>query len=137
MPAKLQWVSHPAREEPGRNWIIVVFLVFIALAMWLTTASWYWVGFGVAVVLLATRQWFLPTFFTLDEDGVEARYWLYRRHKTWTEIKRAIPDAHGVLLSPFALPNRLDPFRGLFLRFSRNREQVMTFIRQHVPEDRP
>ncbi len=134
-PTKLQWVSHPVREEPGGNWIVLLFVALIAAAMWLTTGRFYWVGFGVLIVLAANRQWFLPTFLTLDEEGAEVRGLLLRRRKSWREIKRAQADRHGVLLSPFAFPSRLEVFRGLFLRFSRNREAVMEFVNRHVVKE--
>ena len=131
----LQWISHPVKEEPGRNWTVLFFVALTGTAMWLTTTSLYWVGLGVALILVAIRQWFLPTHYTLDGEGVEMRCLFYRRRKPWREIRRADPGNHGVLLSPFAFRTRLESFRGMFVRFSGNRDKVMEFVDRHINKD--
>jgi len=130
----LDWISHPAFEEPWRNLIVLFFLIVTALALWLGTGSINWAVLGVIALLFAVRQWFIPTHYRLDEQGVQVRVLCWRRRKNWSAIKRASTDRNGVLLSAFAQPSRLDAFRGMFLRFSGNREQVMAFINHHLDQ---
>jgi hypothetical protein len=53
------------------------------------------------------------------------------RDKPWDLIRRWQADRHGVLLSPFDQPSRLDRFHGLNLRFDApDRERVLGFIRR-------
>ncbi|HPM78463.1 MAG TPA: hypothetical protein PK961_15340 [bacterium] len=128
MPETLSWTSHPAVEEPVRNWIVILFVAMTAGALWLATRSWPWVALGVVVLLGGVRQWFLPTHYRLDDTGAQLRILFYRRRQEWARIKRASADRRGVLLSPFPFPSRLEAFRGMYLRFAGNREQVMRFI---------
>ena len=50
-------------------------------------------------------------------------------------VKRVIEGEDGVKLSPLAESGRLSPFRGVFLRYSGNRETVLEYIRQSVGEE--
>jgi len=131
-PAILSWTSHPAVEEPARNLIVILFLAITAGALWLATHSGYWVVLGVVVLLVGVRQWFLPTHYRLDDTGAQLRILFYRRRQEWARIKRASADRRGVLLSPFPFPSRLEAFRGMYLRFAGNREQVMCFIQARI-----
>jgi len=122
------------KEEPGRNWIILIFLLLTGAALWLGTGSWGWVALGLSMMLAMIRQWFLPTRIRLDADGVTVRLLGMVRRRKWTQIKRASADRRGVLLSPFAYATRLELFRGIYLRFSGNRAEVLNFIRRHVSD---
>ncbi len=52
--------------------------------------------------------------------------------RKWREVRSIVPDANGVLLSPFKEPTRLAKFRGLGVQFSGNREEVLEFIRARI-----
>jgi len=134
--AQLTWISHPVREEPARTWIIVLFVALTAAAVWLYAFNGYWAALSAAVLLFAVREWFLPTRYLLDETGATRYFLVFRHHKPWREIKRLSPDRHGLLLSPFPEPSRLDAFRGLYLRFSGNREAVLDFAERRVRPER-
>lgn len=109
-----------------------MFLVLTGTAVWIATASGYWVLLAVVVLLVGTREWFLPTRFLLDGDGATRRFLGFRRFKPWAQVKRASEDRRGVLLSPFPFPSRLEPFRGLYLHFAGNRDAVMAYVEKHM-----
>jgi hypothetical protein len=132
-PAGYQWTSHPVAENPGRTWIVAVFVLLTAAALWLGTRDVYWTVFGPLVVLAGAAEWFLPTRYRLDETGATRRFLLATRRRDWAAIRRVRVDARGVLLSPYPSPTRLDAFRGLYLRFAGNREAVLAFVAEHVP----
>ena len=119
-------------EEPVRNLIVAAFLILTAVALWLATRNGYWVVLGVVVLLAAVRQWFLPTRYRVDDQGAQMQLLFYRRRQDWSRIKRASANRRGVLLSPFPFPSRLEAFRGMYLRFSGNRDEVMRFIEARI-----
>jgi hypothetical protein len=41
-------------------------------------------------------------------------------------------DKNGVLLSPFAGRSRLENFRGVYVRFGQNKDQVVNFVRSKI-----
>jgi len=56
-----------------------------------------------------------------------------RFERPWNTYRSHWPDRNGVLLSPFPRRSRLENFRGLFVRFENNREDVVAFVRRYVP----
>jgi hypothetical protein len=107
---------------------VIIFLILTGAALWVATASFHWVGLGVALLLLTSREFFLPTRYTLDEHGATKRFLTFTRTMPWEKIRRTSPDARGVLLSPMPFASRLEVFRGLYLRFGGCRSEVENFL---------
>jgi hypothetical protein len=91
-----------------------------------------WAVFSAAVLVLTLARYFFPTEYTLDETGVRARFLGIERARSWAEIRALYAHRDGVHLSPFGSPTALDPFRGIFLRFAGNRDDVLRFCESHV-----
>ena len=107
---------------------MIAFLILTGAALWVATASSYWVGLGVVVLVVTSREFFLPTRFTLDDRGATKRFLLFTRFMPWEKVRRTSPDSRGVLLSPMPFPSRLEVFRGLYLRFGRSRAEVLSYL---------
>lgn len=128
----LRWRSHPLMEGFRRS----VLLIAVMLAV---IASVH-VGFGglgyalLAAVFLAVSlsSYFLPAWYELDGDGAALRFLGRTRRLAWRDVRRVDVRKDGVHLSPFDAPSRLDPFRGLFLRFSGNADEVVSFVESQV-----
>ncbi|NLH48203.1 MAG: hypothetical protein GX444_06325 [Myxococcales bacterium] len=131
-PESLAWTSHPVVEEPRRAWIVPVFGLSTAAVVWLVTQSPAWSAAGSLAVAVASLEWFLPTRYRLDSRGAYRRVCFFRRRLPWPEIRRICPDSRGVLLSPYPFATRWESFRGLYLRFSGNREAVLDFLAQKM-----
>lgn len=91
----------------------------------------FFVAFGalgwISAVLLpaALAKWFLPTRYELGPEGLAIRFLGITTRAPWSRFRRFYPHSVGVHLSTFEVPSPLDPFRGLFLRFRGNREDVV------------
>jgi len=81
-------------------------------------------------------SYFLPTWYELDADGVAVRFLGRTRWVAWTEVRRTQVHGEGVQLSPFERPSRLESFRGTFLRFAGNRDEVVSFVKGQVAAHR-
>lgn len=114
-------------------------IAFVVLVAW-TLQTWLHAGyFTVIAVLLVWGQvasFFLPTYYTLTEDGVAVRGALGRREKAWTDFRSYFTDREGVLLSPFEERSRLERFRGLSLQFHGNRDEVVAFVERAMARHR-
>ena len=134
MPDKpsLHWVSHPARLSARKLALLLVVVGATAVAVGLNTGSAAWSVLAAAVLLLSVHDFLLPTAYRLTADGVESRSLLRRRRKPWAALHSAHRDRHGVLLSPFSGPSRLEAFRGLYVRFHDNDNDVLAFVQAHV-----
>ena len=99
-----------------------------------------------AVLAISTSRYSLPTRYLLDDDGLEIRHLLGTRRHPWQQFRRADLHKDGLFLSPFLTTNRLDSFRGCFIRFGAgpdsngpdpksgpDRDTIMRFVKNHVP----
>ncbi len=151
MPSKypLRWVSHPMREYPITTGILLLFLGLIAAFLWDVTSTpvdqsitvFTWVGMNVAgwdmpffyylgiiFLFFSLITYFIPTYYQCDEDLITIRYWFFKVTHRYDEYGCFYLDAKGVMLSTFKRPRRLDPFRGLSLRFSRSRKEKQPLL---------
>ncbi len=83
---------------------------------------------GAAILLVSLWPVFTPTTYVLDQRGVTLRRPLRKDFRPWENFKRFDAERVNLLLSPFPRPSRLDPFRGVVLRFHSNREEVVEFV---------
>jgi len=129
----LTWISHPAADDPFYKPLALVGLVLgvsIGASLAFAHASFGILAFLFLAVSLA--RYFLPTSYHLSQEGLTARFLGMERRRDWGEFRNFYPHAVGVHLSPFARPSRLDPFRGQFLRFRGNRDEVLKFIARYI-----
>ncbi|MBA4292511.1 hypothetical protein C0431_06030 [bacterium] len=83
---------------------------------------------GIAVVFLSTAELWMPMRFRLTSEEASARVGLSVTAIRWENVKRVLETDQGVTLSPLEKSSRLDAFRGVYLRFSSNRSEVLAKI---------
>lgn len=129
---RLLWRSRPLADDFPRS-LLCVAAFFAACAA--VGAAFGGAGYALlAAVLLAVSlgRYFVATVYTLDGRGITVRFLGQSRTVGWDRVKRVCEGPRGVFLSPFERPSRLDPFRGVFLRFSNgNGEKVVNFVRNN------
>jgi hypothetical protein len=133
-PETIQWVSWPLRDEPRRKTLLLFALVGLAVAV-SAMMSLFAALLAALLLFVLMGPYFLPTRCEVSERGVETRFPLFGRSRSWDVYKRYAVMKDGVFLGTFAEPSRLDSFRGDFLRFHRgmDRERVLELVRRHVP----
>lgn len=131
-PADICWRVHPIRKYHQRTFLFFLVLVVTLGAIWVGTHSLFWIVFAALVLILAARQFFLPTSYKLDAEGVEIQFLFYRRYKPWKNLRSYYRDKNGVLLSPFPTRSRLENFRGMYLIFNDNADAVLEFIQDRI-----
>jgi hypothetical protein len=73
----------------------------------------------------------------LYAGGLESRFLGMTRRFTWDQFRSYYPDRNGVLLSPFVRPSRLENFRGFYLRFDGQSEDVLRVVKERIPLNAP
>jgi hypothetical protein len=130
------WKVHPLADEPWLKSAALVLLVCaVSAAAGLSFEGWLYGAVSLAALAASLSRYLLPTHYALDESQLRIRHLGRQQQRPWQQCRRADVHDDGVFLSPFARPHRLDPFRGCFLRFGRNRDAVLRFVREHVPAD--
>lgn len=129
----LSWRSYPARRSMARTALVVVILLALFAFISWYTASVFMGLVLTLVVALSLASYFTPTWYTLTDEGISVRTLVTKMQRPWSVYRSHWPDKNGVLLSPFPHPSRLENFRGVFIRFEDNGDEVVEFIRRFVP----
>ncbi len=124
---KLKWTSYPFKDFPVSSIILVLFLMVISLLLWkIAVINWQMPLFfylGMGLFLLSLITYFIPTTYEFYEDKVLVHYWLIKAERPYSHFGCFYIDKKGIMLSTFKMPRKLDPFRGLSLRFSKTRNE--------------
>jgi len=131
----LSWRVHPLRRDWRVSLGVTVFLFLVWWGVWLWTGSKPLTFLSVIVLLVSLSSFFFPVTFSLDEEFITVKSPFTTKRKRWREFRSFWVDKNGVLLSPFAQRSRLESFRGLYIRFSANRDEVVKFIRRRWQEN--
>ena len=132
MAETLSWRSFPVADDFPRSLLLIAAAGAACVGIAL---SFRGAGYGLlsaALLGLSLARYFLPTWYELGEAGVAVRFLGQERRIPWAEVKRATVHRAGVFLSPFERPSRLESFRGTFLRFAGNAEEVVSFVERRL-----
>jgi len=130
--AMLKWSTHPVKKKTFISILVILFLFGIWILMYLTTQSLFFTALSVVILLGSLSSFFLPTHYELDEKKIKIKYFLATREKEWSMFRSFYVDKNGVLLSPFERPSRLENFRGIYVRFNQNKDQVVDFVKSKI-----
>ena len=121
MPNKkplLEWTSHPLFDFPISGILVIIFS--LTLSIWvfdLTINKWetpLYFYLGMLIYFGSLITFFIPTKYQFFDDKIVVTYFV---------IKVERIDKKGVMLCTFKQPRRLDPFRGLSIRFSKKQNE--------------
>ena len=132
----LEWVCHPAKQNKTRTVIVTAFIVLVILGIYFWTFSAFLTILGVIILTGSLAAYYFPTRYTLTENEILIRTTTQRQTKKWSQYRSYYPDKNGVLLSPFVRPSRLENFRGVYIRFSGNKDTVMAYVIRKIEDVR-
>jgi len=126
----LEWSFNPWRDRP----LAAAAAALMTVGMCLVIASLGQpplVRLVLGLAVLGTLSPVLsPARCRVDEDGVEMRGPFGTARRRWSELRRVSARPAGVLLSPYARPHWLDPYRGLLLPMpAQERENLLAALR--------
>jgi hypothetical protein len=123
----VEWVSHPFLDFPKSSVILVLFFIFMGYGLWqLTVINWdqpFYYFFGMLILFGGTISYFIPTHYAFRENEIVVHYWIFKLVRPYSNFGCYYTDKKGVMLSTFTMPRRLDPFRGLNVRFSKTQKE--------------
>lgn len=128
----LDFVCHPARRDARITALVTIFIVICIVIVWLISFSPLLTGLAVLILFGSLAGFYFPTRYTLFDDHLLVKTKMQTLRKEWSQYRSYFPDKNGVLLSPFGRPTRLENFRGLYVKFSGNREEVMNIVRSKI-----
>lgn len=124
----LSWRYHPAAKDKTKTALAAsVILAFGFFVLWYSQSIIF--AFLAALILTASLGvFFFPTKYTLNEDGLTVEFLGTKQLKKWSGFVRAEPEKNGIFLSPFARKSFLEHYRGIFVRYDGNKEEVDSFV---------
>lgn len=128
----LEWTCHPSRNKPLLTTVVSIFVLVVALIIYVATNSAALTLLGLVILFASLAKFYFPTRYRLTDKGIEIKTTTQTLHKDWSIYRSCYPDKNGVLLSPFPEPSRLENFRGQFIMFSDNRDEVVAFVREQI-----
>ncbi|MDD4806336.1 MAG: hypothetical protein PHO35_06080 [Candidatus Cloacimonetes bacterium] len=138
----LSWRSWPFVERPVHSLFLISFLLLLSVLLFrLTIISWnmplFYFG-GMILVIGNLLPYFIQTEYMMYETEIVVYYAFIKISRPYSQFGCFYKDKYGVMLSPFKLPRRLDPFRGQSLRFSKTREEesaLMELLRAKIGKE--
>lgn len=91
-----------------------------------------WAGISLMLLLVMTAALYLPIRYRLDTKGVTVFFIGAPNFRKWGHYRNYYIHDTGVHLTTMPTPSPLDPFRGHFLRFDQNRDEVMAYIKERI-----
>ena len=128
----LKWIDHPLKKSGKNLLIVVLFLILAPAVVFFSTRSIFFLFLSIIFLLGSLSTFFLPTTYELSEDSLKVKFFFNTRKMEWGKYRSFYMDKNGVLLSPFEKPSRLENFRGIYIRFNQNKDEVVNFIKQRI-----
>jgi len=128
----LQWTSHPLKRRPAVSAVVSGFIIVVAILIYYSTASTGFALLGLVILFASLARFYFPTSYRLSDREIMVKTVTQTLHKDWSLYRSCYPDGNGILLSPFTGPSRLENFRGLYMLFSDNRDEVTAFVRRRL-----
>ena len=127
-------VRLPARD-PQKLYSILFMCVLGAFAGWLLFHNVAFALIGFVAIGASTAEYWLPQKYKLDRNGASAQCGISVSAIQWSDVKQVTPDERGVKLSPLSGNGRMNEFRGVYLRFNQNKDQVLEQVRMSTTHE--
>ncbi|HET6452986.1 MAG TPA: hypothetical protein VFI02_01155 [Armatimonadota bacterium] len=126
----LAWKVHLVRENPAKVLLIAPVLVISLLVCYIFTHSLVFMAVTFALLASSLADYLFPVRYEINERGASSRTLLRRTFVEWDRVRKYYLDDHGIKLSTLPRPGRLEAYRGLYLRFGGNRDEVIEAVRR-------
>ncbi len=131
----LCWRAWSAARRPTVAIVVAIFLLGLVIAVHIAYRNAIYPVMTFIVLAGAVCPYYLPTRFTVDQEGITVSSLLGKRKKLWRSLKAYFPDGDGgVLVSPLVRRSLLSMARGIYLPYANNRDRLLDYLRQHLPQ---
>ncbi len=132
----IEWSCHPVKRRPLFSAGITLLVLLIIVMVYNTTQSVFFGLLAFIIMFLSLAKFYFPTQYLLNDQGVTVRTTTQTMTKKWSDFRSFYGDKNGILLSPIAEPSRLENFRGQFIMFNNNKDEVTAFVKSRIGSDR-
>ena len=130
---RIIWSTHPLIETPLTSVGVILLLGLIMFGVYSWVGNAYWAAISGLMLFLSLSAYFVPTTYELFDDHIVIKRFLTTQKKYYTDFQRVCRDRNGAFLSPFESANRLENFRGIFLRIPKRRDEITSYLKTKIP----
>jgi hypothetical protein len=128
----LEWICHPAKRNLKITTLVTVFLIIlVVLVYWMTASAWFTI-LAILILFGSLASFYFPTRYKFTPDEIIIKTSTQKLTKNWSQYRTFYPDKNGVLLSPFARKTRMENFRGIYIKFEGNKDEVVDYVQKHI-----
>jgi len=131
----LSWRCWPLVDDRLRGLLCLGTIFAVGVLVMAVFGHVLYMILAVVLLMMSLGRFVLPSWFELNGQGATVRFLGHARQLRWSDVGRASIGRTGVFLSPFAKPSRLDSFRGVWLPFAGNADEVSDFVREQTTAD--
>lgn len=124
----MNWTVHLARENPRKTALALGLVAAVAFIGFVVVGPFPALAASV-ITVLSLCEFLFPVSYEVGPNGARVRTLLRSTKVSWGDIHTCYLDDTGIKLSPFDRQSRLEAFRGLYLRFGGNRDEVIQAVR--------
>ncbi|MDD3731279.1 MAG: hypothetical protein PHU88_02770 [candidate division Zixibacteria bacterium] len=128
----LSWRCHPVKRRPWVSLAVTLFVLLISFLVFYATGSRAFTVLALVILMASLAKFYFPTEYRLSDKNIKIKTTTQTLVKDWAMYRSFYPDKNGILLSPFARPSRLENFRGLYIMFENNRDEVTAFVKERL-----
>ena len=133
----MSWRVSLASRDSLYKPLAAVFLMACVLALGaLLYRDVVLVSVSAGILFLATADYFIPMRFWITQEAAFRRGIFGVKFMRWSSVKHCYLDEKGIKLSPLENQSRSEAFRGLFLYFGDNRDELVETVRNLAPGNR-
>jgi hypothetical protein len=129
---RLEWTVHPVKRQPWVSAAVSAFVILVVILVHSWMQSHLFTLLAMLVMLGSLAKFYFPTHYQMNDKSVTVKTTTQTLVKEWKLYRSCYPDKKGILLSPFATPTRLENFRGLYIMFEKNNDQVTAFVKDRI-----
>ena len=126
----LVWKVHLIREDPIKVLLIAPVFAVSLLVCYVFTRSPIFMAVTLALLASSLADFLFPVHYEINEQGASRKNLLGRTFVPWDRVKKYYLDDHGIKLSTLPRPGRLEAYRGLYLRFGGDEDEVIEAVRR-------
>ncbi len=124
-----QWKAHPAKERARSAITGGLIILFLAVTILLVFKSWILALLSIFVLVVRLNRFYFPSSFSIDSEGISAKYLLNTQYMNWNDVKRIVNDENGAYLSERTISSRWDAFRGMHILFGNDSDKVRSLLK--------
>lgn len=94
----LQLRFHPAAKTPLKAWGYAVFIVAMGFLMWMIMKQPLVTGLLMAVMVYNVIPYFVPTNYTIDEQGIHYKRLQSQRLYKWEDYRSYSVEKNGLIV---------------------------------------